>query len=206
MSLLNGRSPGEDGISIEFYKFFWNNVKELVIKSIRYAIETKNMSNDQKRGVLSLIPKQDKDIKLLKNWRPITLLNADYKIFAKATASKLQHVLPKIISNDQAGCMKGRSTYTNIRSAIDIINYVNENNLHGILTYIDFEKAFDSVNWNLMYKVLNAFNFGENFINSIKTRYTGITSCVMNNGHTSSYFCSDPSPSPRHVNSTSDNI
>jgi exonuclease III len=188
LALPNGRSPGADGISIEFYKFFWKQIKDLVIQSINHAIETGNMSNDQKRGVLSLIPKRDKDINLLKNWRPITLLNADYKIYAKAMASKLQQVLPTIISHDQGGCMKGRSTYTNIRSAIDIINYVNEKQLHGILTYIDFEKAFDTVSWNFMYKVLNALNFGEKFIKNIKTMYNGITSCVMNNGHTSSYF------------------
>ena len=48
-------------------------------------------------------------------------------------ANRLQTVLPYVISNDQAGCMKGRATYANIRSTIDVINYANENRVHGIL-------------------------------------------------------------------------
>ena len=90
----------------------------------------------------------------------MTLLNTDYKIFAKATAAKIQQVLPDIISNDQNGCMKGRSTFSNIRSTIDVITYVNENNMHEILRYFDFQKAFDAVNWNFMQKVLEKINFG----------------------------------------------
>jgi hypothetical protein len=149
-ALPNNKAPGSDGFPVDFYKFFWNKIKNIVYDSIAYAITTGEMSIEQKRGVLSLIPKKDKDIRELKNWRPLTLLNTDYKIFAKAVATKLQSVLPDIISDDQNGCMKGRSTFGNIRSTIDIITYVNENNMHGILSYIDFQKAFDTVNWTFM--------------------------------------------------------
>ena len=75
----------------------------------------------------------------------------NYKILAKAIATRLQKVLPYLISNDQTGCLKGRSIYANIRSTIDVINYVNEYNTPGIIAYIDFEKAFDTVNWQFMY-------------------------------------------------------
>jgi hypothetical protein len=133
-ALPNNKSPGSDGFPVEFYKFFWNKIKTIVFDSIAHAISTGEMSIEQKRGVISLIPKKDKDIRELKNWRPLALLNTDYKFFAKAVATKLQSVLPDIISDDQNGCMKGRSTFGNIRSTIDIISYVNENNMHGILT------------------------------------------------------------------------
>ena len=65
-------------------------------------------------------------------------------------ATKLQKIPPEIISGDQNGCMKNRSTFSNIRSTIDIISHVNENDLHGILAYIDFQKAFDTVSWQFM--------------------------------------------------------
>ena len=72
----------------------------------------------------------------------------DYKILTKVLAKRLQSVLPDIINQDQAGCIKGRSTFNNIRSTIDIINYVNDNNLTGYLAFIDYKKAFDTVKWS----------------------------------------------------------
>jgi hypothetical protein len=60
---------------------------------------------------------------------------------------RLQTVLPDIISTDQSGCIKGRSAHTNIRSTIDIISYVNKYLKPGLITFVDFEKAFDSVKW-----------------------------------------------------------
>jgi exonuclease III len=186
--LPNNRSPGTDGLPIEFYKFFWKKIQNIVLNSIEYAIQNGQMSVDQRRGILSLIPKKDKDIRFLKNWRPLTLLNCDYKIFAKAMSSRLQKVIPTLVSDDQSGCRKGYSTYRNIRSTVDIIAYTNEQKLHGILTYIDFEKAFDTVRWNFMHKVLEKMNFGSYFRNCVKTMYKDIKSCVMNNGFASAYF------------------
>ena len=146
------------------------------------------MSIDQKRGVLTLIPKKDKDIRQLKNWRPLTLLNTDYKIFAKVMATRLQNVLPNLISNDQNGCMKNRSTFSNIRSTIDVVTHFNENNLHGILTYIDFHKAFDTVSWQFMQQVMDFMNFGKYFRECVKIMYNDIESGIMNNGHASTFF------------------
>jgi hypothetical protein len=186
--LSNGKAPGSDGFPVEFYKFFWAKIKNLVCDSIINAVHKGELSIDQKRGVLSLLPKKDKDIRWLKNWRPLTLLNTDYKIFAKAIATKLQSVLPTLISHDQNGCMKQRSAFSNIRSTIDIITHVNEENLHGILTYIDFHKAFDTVNWAFMKKVLRELNFGPFFIKCIETMYNKIETCVINNGNISEFF------------------
>jgi hypothetical protein len=88
------------------------------------------MSIDQCRGILSLIPPKDKDIRMLKNWRPLTLLKKNF--IAKTMASRLQNVLLTLISNDQSGWMKERSTFSNIRSTIDVIAYTNGKNLNGI--------------------------------------------------------------------------
>jgi exonuclease III len=186
--LPNSKSPGLDGIPVEFYKFFWSKIGPSVFNSIIYAVETGCMSIDQRRGVLSLIPKKDKDVRQLKNWRPLTLLNIDYKIFAKAMASRLQSVIPSVVSNDQSGCIKGRSTFSNIRSTIDIIAHTQEKNIHGALLYIDFEKAFDTVSWEFMYMVLERMNFGQYFRSCVQTMYNNIYSCVMNNGHLSTFF------------------
>ena len=95
-----GKTPGTDGLSVEFYQFFWNDIKEIVFDSIKNAYENNKMSEDQRRAVLRLIPKKDKDMTDLKNWRPISLLNTDYKILAQSLAMRLQKVLPEIISKE----------------------------------------------------------------------------------------------------------
>jgi hypothetical protein len=68
------------------------------------------------------------------------------------------------------------------------MDYLKDNNLPGIMVNVDFEKAYDSIEWNFMLHVLKEFNFGPSFIRWIKTFYTNIESCIINNGHTSNYF------------------
>jgi hypothetical protein len=112
--LPSHKSPGGDGFPVDFYKFFWPDIKHLVCNSIKTAVNRGELSIEQKRAVLTLVPKKDKDIRLLKNRRPISLLNADYKIIAKTLAMRLQKVIPCTINQDQAGCIKNKSTFGNI--------------------------------------------------------------------------------------------
>jgi hypothetical protein len=88
--LPNSKTPGSDGFSAEFYKFFWPDIKHLVHESLQYSFGKGELSIEQKRGVITLIPKEGKDHTNIKNWRPITLLNTDYKLLTKALAVRLQ--------------------------------------------------------------------------------------------------------------------
>ena len=83
----NNKTPGSDGFTIEFYRSFWDVIGQIMVDSFNYAFENGSLSITQKLGVISLIPKKDKDKNYLKNWRPISLLNNDYKIAAKALNS-----------------------------------------------------------------------------------------------------------------------
>ena len=67
-------------------------------------------------------------------------------------------------------------------SILDIIDYTESLKLPGILLFIDFEKAFDSIEWDFLYQSLEAFNFGPTLIRWIKTFYNNLSSCVLNNG------------------------
>ena len=82
-----------------------------------------NKSLGQRHGLLNLIPKPSKDLRLLNSWRPVSLLSTDYKILAKALSLKLQKVIPTLISPDQVGYIKGRNIRENIRTIEDIISY-----------------------------------------------------------------------------------
>ena len=114
-------------------------------------------------GVITLLPKKDKDphfIKKLSSY--ITLLNTDYKIIAKVMANRLKRILDEIIHNDQTGFLKGRNIGCNVRSIIDLVDYCDANNLPGSIVLLDIEKAFDSVEHDYLFEVLKAFSLGSN--------------------------------------------
>ncbi len=102
--LKSGRSPGTDGLTSDFYKFFWVYIKVLLVDSIKYSLDKGEMSIKQRRGIITLIPKKDKNKLFLKSWRPITLLNTDYKTLN----NRLCKMLPYIIDEDQTGYIKSR--------------------------------------------------------------------------------------------------
>ena len=90
LKMENGKSPGTDGFTTEFYKFFWNDIGTFVINSINDSFCKGELSITQKQGLISLIPKGNKQRDLIKNWRPITLLNIDYKLLSGALANRLK--------------------------------------------------------------------------------------------------------------------
>ena len=132
--------------------------------------------------------RKNKNRLYLKNWCPISLLNTDYKILTKLLANRLKKVLPSIINDDQAGYLEGRFIGQNIRLIEDISFFTKNNNKPGIILSIDFEKAFDSVNWTFLTNTLKHLNFGEKIISYIHTVYNNIEATVINNGNTSKFF------------------
>ena len=187
-NLKNDKSPGNDGFTANFYKFFWPDIKMLLFDSYKYSFQNGLLTSDQRRGILNLIPKPNKDLRYLKNWRPVSILNTDYKILTKALANRLQFVLPKLINSDQVGYLKNRYIGENVRIIDDIMSYTNLKQTQGYIILLDFEKAFDSAEWSFLFKTLKAFNFGPNFIKWIEIVYNSIESCVSNNGYFSQYF------------------
>ena len=139
-------------------------------------------------GLLSVIPKKEKDTSLLENLRPISLLNVDYKILTKVIAKRLENLLPKIINPDQTRYVKGHYIGENVRLIQDIMFYTKRMNSPGIAIFLDFRKAFDSIEWEYLKAALKAFNFGPNLLNWIDVLYNEASSCVINNGHSSSFF------------------
>ena len=133
--LANNKSPGSDGFPTEFYKFFWPDVRKYLFDSYSYSFQNGKLSMDQRRGILSIIPKKDKDLRYLKHWRPLTLLNTDYKILTKLLANIMQNVLDEIVSYDQSGYIQGRYIGENIRIISDIIDFSNSAKQPGIIGF-----------------------------------------------------------------------
>ena len=184
----NNKSPGTDGFPAEFYKFFWNDIKHYLTNAINHNYMNGQLSVTQKEGLITLIPKKDKDTLLLKNWRPITLLNQDYKLASKAIAKRLCGVLPKLIHSDQTGFLKDRYIGENIIRITNIMDFLNETKKGALLLSADFQKAFDCLEWKFVEYCLHRFNFGPSLIKWIKCFYTDITTRISNNGWTSDSF------------------
>jgi exonuclease III len=136
------KSPGTDGLTNEFYMEYWQLIKGYITKAINKGLNRGLMPQSQRRGIISLIPKPNKDLEELKNWRPITLLNQDYKLLTKALANRIQNTLENIISDDQCGFVKGRYIGCNIQRTQNLIEMCDELQEKAILVNIDFEKAF----------------------------------------------------------------
>ena len=184
--MKNNKSPGYDGIRTEFYKIFWNDIKHYYYESLIQSFEKGELSFSQKLSILSLIHKKFKGpTDELKNYRPISLTNCDYKILAFVIVTRLQTVINKLVNENESSYVKGRFIGINARTILDIFEYNEENNKDGILLFLDFQKAFDSIEWNFMFGVLKKYNFGENFITWIKLMYINPIFRVKNKGYIS---------------------
>ena len=182
------KSPGNDGIVSEFYIKFWEAIGKPMLDCFEYSFRNGELSNSQKQAVITLLEKPGKDRQQIKNWRPISLLNHDYKILTKALSLRIRKVLPSIINSNQSGYVDGRYIGDSIRLIQDVMEYSKLQKLSGMLLFIDFQKAFDSVEFDFIAKTLSRFNFGKNLIKWLKVLYKNATSCIINNGITSPYF------------------
>ena len=186
--IQNNKSPGSDGLTKEFYRAFWDIISTYIVNSFNYAFNTGNLSISQRQGIISLIPKKTKDTQYLKNWRPVTLLNVDYKIATKTIALRIEKVLPYLINPTQTVYVKGRFIGESIRLILDIMEYTKHKDIPGVAVFLDFEKTFDWVEWNYIKKCLEATNFGSHLRQWVYVFYHNISSCVLNNGHASEPF------------------
>ena len=178
----NNKSPGNDGLTAEFYKAFWNVVGDLMVSSLNYAYDHGELSNTQKQAIISVLEKRDKDKRDISNWRPISLINVDVKIGSKVIAKRLESVLPSIIHFNQCAYVKGRTIFDAVRTIDDILDYTEKSKINGRMIAIDFKKAFNSVSREFLFRTLSAFCFGPSFTQWIRTFYKNISNCVLNNG------------------------
>ena len=187
-SFQSNKSPGGDGFSKEFFETFFDLIGTHLLNSYNEAFTKGQLSISQRRGVICLIPKDDSDLTELSNWRPLTLLNVDYKILAKAIGQRIESKLSSLIHSDQTGFIKGRFIGQNVRLLNDIMEYTEAKNLPGILLFIDFRKAFDTIEWNFLHKCIELYNFGPNIRKWISILYNNVESGVMNAGFMTNYF------------------
>ncbi len=186
--MSKGKAPGLDGLTVEFYVHFWNDIRVLLYNALLQCISSGHLSPTMKRGIITLVPKPNKDKLLLDNWRPITLLCNDYKLLAHVYSRRLDTGLSKLIDECQSAFVKGRNIHNHTRLILDFVDYREYITTESYVLFLDFFKAFDSIEHSFLLKTLQFLGFGNNFCDIVKMLYTDISSMVsLNPGMTPSF-------------------
>ena len=181
----NNKTPGLCGITADFLKVFWLCIKHYLHKAVNESYEVKRIFPSGRQGIITLIPKAGRNNLLLKEWLPIILLCSDYKLIAKVIAERMKKVMTTIIHEDQKGFVHGRHIAQNMRQIIDTADLCVKKKIEGLLITIDFEKAFDMVQYQSLYKIMEIFNFGPIMIKWMKILFSDFSLTTLNNGITS---------------------
>ena len=198
----NKTATGPDGCPYELWKALKVHHEHLSIQpntqsfdivktlmEIITDIQTYDLDPDLKFATAWMCPVfKKKDPTDIANYRPINILNTDYKILTKVLALQLNDHTNTLIHHDQASFIPRRSIFNHIQLAKAIINYAEITNENGAIIALDQEKAYDKICHDYLWKVLQAFQFPHPFIKTIKALYEHASTRVAINGVLSSPF------------------
>ena len=187
-TMAPARSPGLDGLPAEFYLKVWPIIGPTYTKYINYCYESGSLCNSQKLAVITLLCENTKEPQFLKNWRPISLLNVDFKIISKVLTARLKVVLPSIISETQTCAIPGRSILNNAHFIRNLFDYSDQKNYGCGIISLDQMKAFDRISHIFLFNCLKVYGFHDSFIKWIRLLYTDIKSSCLVNGFISESF------------------
>ncbi|KAJ4444045.1 hypothetical protein ANN_05834 [Periplaneta americana] len=176
-------SPGPDGIDYNFYKKCWAYIKRPLLNVMNEIFKTSVECVGFNEGIIVLIPKIPKP-QMITDYRPITLLNTDYKLFMKILANRIRPCMDHLIAPGQTCSVPGRTIINNLISIRDTIIQSSEMPMRKVaILNIDMEKAFDRVSQEYLFRVLEQFRFPRLIADSIQRLYRNAHSRIQINGY-----------------------
>lgn len=182
------KSPGSDGIPFEFYSKFWDVIGQHFIAMIECVLSKGQLLPSQGKAAIRLIPKVPTP-KRMTDYRPISLLNTDYKLLASVLSCRLRRTLEKTLCSHQKGGVPGRSIFDSLCAFRDVIGHagraqksseINKDSVTAAIIAFDLEKAYDLVNRDVLWDTMIAMGYPTKFINWLRTLYSITQLCPLN--------------------------
>uniref|UniRef100_A0A1A8PUF6 Reverse transcriptase domain-containing protein n=2 Tax=Nothobranchius rachovii TaxID=451742 RepID=A0A1A8PUF6_9TELE len=187
-SLKSNKSPGSDGFPNEWFKIFKEELAEILLESFNWTLNKAEIPPSWREAIITALPKEGRNPEYCESYRPISILNVDYKLFTSIISKRLEYYMIELVHEDQTGFIKGRQSHDSVRRTLHIIDQANRQKLRMVLVSLDAEKAFDRVSWSFLFKVLERLGFNDLFIRCMQALYDRPTARVKLNGHLTNTF------------------
>jgi hypothetical protein len=186
---LNGDSaPGPDGFGAYFFQHYWDIVSTDVINAVLEFFTTSWILPGYNSNIIALLPKTP-DASSIDQYRPIAMANFKFKIISKILADRLASIMPTIVSEEQKGFIHGMDIKDCLCIASEAANLLHNKSFGGnVALKIDITKAFDTLDWNFILKVLKTFGFHDTFCNWIKVILQSAHLSISINGKSHGFF------------------
>jgi len=175
------KSPGPDGFNFAFVKNFWFLLKDEMRIMFDQFHGNESLPKALLANFVALIPKVSSPLEL-KDYRPISLLGCLYKLLAEVLARRLAKVMNSIISQNQSAFLNGRNLGDGVVVINEIMDFAKKSNLECLILNVDFEKAYDSVDWGFLVYMMERVGMCSKWISWMKACVCGGSMSVLVNG------------------------
>ncbi|KAJ9689707.1 hypothetical protein PVL29_012417 [Vitis rotundifolia] len=189
MDMNGDKAPGPDGFTVAFWQACWDFVKKEIVELFKELYEQKSFAKSLNSTFLIIIPKKG-GAEDLGEFRPINLLGGLYKLMAKVLANRLKMVLDKLVSADQNAFVRGRQILDASLIANKVVDYWQKRKERGLVCKLDIEKAYDSISWSFIMKVLKKMGFGSRWMDWMWWCLSTAKFSVLINGVPEGFFFS----------------
>ncbi|GMQ01732.1 hypothetical protein CsSME_00048274 [Camellia sinensis var. sinensis] len=165
----------------------WKVFKDEVMSFLKEIHSLGRLSHEMNSSFITLIPKKV-NAGQLNDYRPISLIGSIYKILSKVLASRLKSVMSEVISETQSAFVGERNILDGVLIANEVVDGWKKSKKRGLLLKLDFEKAFDSINWGFLFSMLSNFGFGYKWISWMVECISTVRISVLVNGSPTKEF------------------
>ncbi|XP_071740013.1 uncharacterized protein [Rutidosis leptorrhynchoides] len=182
------KAPGPDGFNMRFFKKYWDVIKCDLVSAIEWFWNKCEFSKGCNASFVTLVQKKKTDPLGLGDFRPISLIGSYYKIIAKILSNRLCKIIPSLIGPEQSAFLKERFLLDGALIVNESIDFLKAKKKKGILFKVDFEKAFDCLNWNFLLEVMKSMGFGEKWRKWIHACLSSASISILVNGSPTKEF------------------